>query len=293
MNSYIISKFDTLNIYDDIINNNNDENFPFFWNKNELFFYDLNDKKEKIEIKEINPISMYDQTKKEINNSNDNNKNCKTIFSIQKNTTNQNLSKKINGINKFSYEKTGKKENQNNNYNISIFVPKAKKDKIYRKDYYYKHFKAIFGKYLRNRVNNLKNKCFPNFIYNNFSTPHYSFIGNVKEIDNYHFLFWQIKEIFAYKEEKKEFNRQYNNRLLIDYILKNKNKNKDKEAYQELIFFLNSSLENAFLDFYENKKELEKLTNDEDCIFYDKFFKNETGISLLEKKGFLKIIQKR
>ena len=96
-----------------------------------------------------------------------------------------------------------------------------------------------------------------------------------------------------YKEKKNECNRQNNNRLLIDYILKNKNKNKDKEAYQELIFFFNNNLENAFLDFYSNTNEFEKINNDEDCIFYDKFYKKETGISLLEKNGFLKAIQKR
>ena len=101
------------------------------------------------------------------------------------------------------------------------------------------------------------------------------------------------KDIFVYKEKKIENNRQNNNRLLIEYIFKNENKNKDKEAYQELVFFLNNSLENAFLDFYENKNEYERINNDEDCIFYDKFFKKETGISLLEKNGFLKAIQKR
>ena len=146
---------------------------------------------------------------------------------------------------------------------------------------------------MRKRLNNLKNRCFHNFIFNNFTSPHYSFIGNVKELDNYYFLFLTIKDIFIYKEKKIENNRQNNNRLLIEYIFKNENQNKDKEAYQEIVFFLNNSLENAFLDFYENKNEFERINNDEDCIFYDKFFKKETGISLLEKNGFLKVIQKR
>ena len=91
----------------------------------------------------------------------------------------------------------------------------------------------------------------------------------------------------VYKEKKIESNRQKNNKLHIEYILKNKNKNEDKEAYQDLIFFLNNNLENAFLDFYEN--EFAKINKDEDCIFYDKLFKEETGISLLEKNGFLEI----
>ena len=54
-----------------------------FQNKNEPFFYNLDDKIEKIEKKEINPLSIYDQ-KKEINCSNYLNKNCKILFSIKK-----------------------------------------------------------------------------------------------------------------------------------------------------------------------------------------------------------------
>ena len=299
MNKNNLLKFEDLykfNLQDDFMNYNNyEEFFPFFENKNELFLNILFDKKEKIEI---NSFPLNDKEKKEFNcsfylkstQSSINNTN-KKIFTIEKSKNDdKSLSKKTN-INKNSYNK-----NQKNQYikNITnIFVSKEKRDKIYRKDYYYKHFKAIFGKYLRNRLNNLKNRCFPNFIFNHFSTPHYSFIGNVKELDNYYFLFWTIKDIFVYKEKKIENNRQNNNRLLIEYIFKNENKNKDKEAYQELVFFLNNSLENAFLDFYENKNEYERINNDEDCIFYDKFFKKETGISLLEKNGFLKVIQKR
>ena len=110
---------------------------------------------------------------------------------------------------------------------------------------------------MRKRLNNLKNRCFHNFIFNNFSSPHYSFIGNVKELDNY-FLFWKIKDIFVYKEKKIENNRQNNNRLLIEYIFKNENKNKDKEAYQELVFFLNNNLKNAFLIFMKIKMNIKK-----------------------------------
>ena len=277
-------------LQDDIININKCEEFcPIFKNKNESFLCDYYDKKEKIEI---NPCSINDKNKiaiKYFNINKTENNHHKILFFTQKKKNNND--KKINNKDKIINCEIKKNENENNS-NI-IFISKEKKEKIYRKDYYYKHFKAIFGKYLRNKANNLKNKCFPNFIFNNFSTPHYSFIGNVKEVDNYHFLFWPIKDILIYKEKKIECNRQNNNRLLIDYILKNKNKNKDKEAYQELIFFLNNSLENAFLDFYSNTNEFEKINNDEDCIFYDKFYKKETGISLLEKNGFLKAIQKR
>ena len=57
------------------------------------------------------------------------------------------------------------------------------------------------------------------------------------------------------------------------------------------INYLNDTLENAIIGFYEDESELNKINQDEDCLFYDIFFKKETGISLLEKNGFLKIIK--
>ena len=194
-----------------------------------------------------------------------------------------------NNIRKNNLEPNFYKQTKKNN---KFICHNVQKEKIYRKDYYYKHFKAIFGKYVKNKINDLKNKCFPNLIFNNFSTPSYYFIGNPKEIDNFKFLSWSIKEIMIYKENVKKINRQHNNRLLIDYINKSGEKTKDKKAYTELIDYINNKLENAFLDFYENQNEFDKICKDENCIFFDNFFKKETGYSLLEKYGFLKVIQK-
>lgn len=180
------------------------------------------------------------------------------------------------------------------NLRKKIFIcEKEKKDKLYRKDAYFKHFKAIFVKYLKNKINNLKDICFPSFILNRFSTPNYRFTGNAKEIDNYNFLFLSIKEILIYNENEKNENRQYNNKLLIEYIEKNEKKAKDKKTYHELIFYLNNKLEYAYYEFYDNKDEFDKLQSDKDCIFYDKYFKKETGMSLLEKNGFLKVIKNK
>ena len=68
-------------------------------------------------------------------------------------------------------------------------------DIVYWKDAYYKYFKVNFGKYIKNRMNILKNRCFPYYIRNNFSTPNYKYIGNPKEKDNFNFLSFTIKEI--------------------------------------------------------------------------------------------------
>jgi hypothetical protein len=182
-----------------------------------------------------------------------------------------------------------------NSNGIIIAVNQNKKSKniLYRKDGYYKHFKVIFGRYLKNRVNKLKNICFPNYSKNNFSTPNYKYIGNPKEKDNYYFLSFTIKDILIYGKEKKNQNRQYNNLLLINYIEKNKEKAKDKNIYEKLILFLNDKLENVFIDFYNDKNEFERINNDKNCIFFDKYFKKEMGFSLLEKNGFLKAIKRK
>ena len=229
-----------------------------------------------------------------------NNNNNKLLFLIEKTKRRRKLN--MNNTNELIINNKKNNIREENNLVNNFYKESAKsnkfichniqKDKIYRKDYYYKHFKAIFGKYVKNKINDLKNKCFPNLIFNNFSTPSYYFIGNPKEIDNFNFLSWSIKEIMIYKENVKKINRQHNNRLLIDYINKSGEKTKDKKAYTELIAYINNKLENAFLDFYENQNEFDKICKDENCIFFDNFFKKETGYSLLEKYGFLKVIQK-
>ena len=137
----------------------------------------------------------------------------------------------------------------------------------------------------------MKNKCFPNLIFNNFSAPNYYYTGNPKIIDNYKFLSWTIKEIIIFKHNKSSQNRQFNNKKLIEYIETNEDKSVCKDSYNELINYINNKLEHAFIGFYENKNEFIKISKDKDCIFFDKYFKRETGFSLLEKNGFLKVLK--
>ena len=271
-----------------------------FLHKYNSFFGNSRENKEKIEVNNIlyntNHKIEVENTKyiKNLNFSNRNLNNDKNEIFIVKKEKKYYNDKKIDGIKNLSSFKEiiGKKGEINLKKNIFI-CEKEKKDKLYRKDAYFKHFKAIFVKYLKNKLNNLKDLCFPNFILNKFSTPNYKFTGNAKQIDNYNFLSWSIKEIFIYSENEKNENRQYNNKLLIEYIEKNEKKAKDKKSYQELIIYFNKKLENAYIEFYDNKNEFDKLQNDKDCIFYDKYFKKETGMSLLEKNGFLKVIKNK
>ena len=66
----------------------------------------------------------------------------------------------------------------------------------------------------------------------------------------------------------------------------------DKKVYTELFAYINDKSENAFLDFYENQDKFDKIRKDDNCIFFDNFYEKETAYSLLEKYGFLKVIQK-
>ena len=234
----------------------------------------------------------------------DNKNDCeKSDNQIQNFTTELKFSYKISDIfeSSFKNDLIGKLSTKTNILNEALAPTKiiSEKDmensenKKYRKDAYYKHFKVIFGKYLKNRINELKNICFPEFKKNNFSSPNYKFTGNPKEKENYIFLSWKIKEILTYAEDKKNKNRQYNNNLLIKYIENNRNKAKDKISYEKLIYILFQTLEEAIEDFYNDKNEFEKINNDKNCLFYDKYFKKNTNISLLEKNGFLKAKKKK
>ena len=218
----------------------------------------------------------------------------KKLFEIEiknKNNYKKNISPKF---------QLGTKERRTKNKIIKLSVKsmqenlkKEKKNYVYRKDAYYKHFKALFAKYIRNKVNNLKNICFPNFNKNNFAALSYKFTGNPKEKDNIKFLSMKIKDLLILGKDEEIKNRQYNNELLIKYIENNRELSIDKNKYEELISCLDETLENELMEFYNNKIEFENINKDIKCLIFDKHFKNETGISLLEKNGFIKILNKQ
>ena len=257
--------FNLINFQEDNINNHYiDRRFSTNENTFDPLNLHFNEQNEQIEI---NPFNIKNLEKLEIESTNNmekiissnslNNNNTK-LFRINKEKEEINKIIYSNGLKKANNFTTIKSYKKDEEKKLKIFINRKslraeQEKKIYRKDYYYKHFKAIFGKYLRNKINDLKNKSFPNFVYNNFSTPNYSFIGNTKESDNYNFLFWPIKEILVYKDiNNSNGNRQNNNRLLIEYILKNEKKSKDKEAYHELMFLI-INLKLKFKNFIKMK----------------------------------------
>jgi hypothetical protein len=202
-----------------------------------------------------------------------------TNYLIKQNRNNENIenSKQL----KFILKKENIKNLENN-----------KNYFMYRKDAYYKHFKAIFAKYIKNKANKLKNNCFPAYDKNNFSALSYKYTGNPKEKDNFKFLSFKIKDLLVFGKNEKQKNRQYNNELIINFIENNESKAKDKIMYEELIIFLNDTVENELIKFYKNKEELKNINKDSKCLLYDQYFKKETGISLLENNGFIELLKK-
>ncbi len=93
----------------------------------------------------------------------DNNNENKLLFLIEKTKRKKKLSMNNNNelminndknsIRKNILEKNFYKESKKSKKNNKFICHNVQKEKIYRKDYYYKHFKAIFGKYVKNKIN--------------------------------------------------------------------------------------------------------------------------------------------
>ena len=226
------------------------------------------------------------------NNNNYNSSDLNTFFESSKNklfeieiNENNNYNKNIKFLNN-SINNKHKKDIKFISKKEEDFIDnndKNQKNYIYRKDAYYKHFKSLFAKYIKDKANKLKNICLPHFDKNNFFAISYKYTGNPKEKDNLQFLSFSIKDLLSYGKDKKLKNRQYHNELLIKSIEQKELISKDRIIYTELINFLNNNF------YHEN----EIIKNDSKCLFFDKHYKSETNNSLIEKYGFLKILKKQ
>ena len=252
------NRYDFIDVYkdNDFILYNNNFDLPFISQENKLFEKEINDNLFNTDLCNTNNILYYNNKSKK-----DSNKDTQIKFISKKEIL-----------------------DKNNINNIKL---------IYRKDAYYKHFKSIFARYIKDKANKLKNICFPHYNKNTFSALSYKYTGNPKEADNLKFLSLKVKDIIIMGKDIKIKNRQYNNELLIRYIEENKELTKDMEAYIDLINFLNNSVEEEIIIFYNDKLEYENLVNDLKCIFFDKHFKFETGFSLLDKNGFIQVLKKQ
>ena len=109
---------------------------------------------QEIDIKSIGNNQNLMHPKNSINNNNNAiiNKQDENIFNKLK-LINNNKSNEQNNRREGGDKKKEKRI-------IKFIKYKETKERLYRKDYYYKYFKSLFGKYLRNKTNYLKNSKF-------------------------------------------------------------------------------------------------------------------------------------
>lgn len=180
------------------------------------------------------------------------------------------------------------KEVQQINPVLVEFNPKQISKRI---DYHKKYFKTNFVKFLKRYGNDLiKDSDLPKQFKRKISAPnHISFTANVKESDNYEFLFFIVQDILTHYVEgtKCKNSLQIKNQNLIEDILAFI-ENNDEEKYEDIKSFFKMTVEDAYSLFYESK-EFKKYAAETKTIYLDKEFRIQKGFSLLEKNGFIKM----
>ena len=164
--------------------------------------------------------------------------------------------------------------------------------KIFRNDYYIKKFKVeCFSNYATNKLNALLKSCeFPKrlnltkiYMPNNKT---FTSIANLKK--NKLFLPRSIRDIFSMQNGEGQY--QEKNALNFRRISNSRNEAGNIEAYENLEEYLNMTIENAIIDYY-NSEEFEKFKANEEIIEYDRAFYQEKKFSILEDFGFLRLIK--
>ena len=195
---------------------------------------------------------------------------------------------------KSNLEQTKKETKESTNCISPKFKKKLfeSKSKIYRNDYYIKKFKVeCFSNYLTDKLNKLLKVCsFPKHL--NLSKIYmpnnkaFTSIANLKI--NQTFLPKKIKDIFSLGNGKGK--NQIKNASIFSKIFNSEQYAKNFQAYEELINWLDMTMENSIKEYY-NSEEFKNFERDEEIIKYDEAFKKEKKFSLLNDFGFLKLIK--
>ena len=197
------------------------------------------------------------------------------------------ISVEINKDKKETKPSTG--EPSNNKIKKNLFVSNQK---IYRNDYLIKKFKvSCFSDYSKDELNHLLRECkFAkelkiNKIYgpNNLA---FTSIDNLKK--NKEFLPLKISNIFSMQNGNGQY--QIKNEENFNTILNSKNQAGNIEAYEELVNFLNLTVEEVINKYYASQ-EFENFKSKSEIIAYDDAFFKEKKFSLLENGGFIRLIK--
>ena len=177
----------------------------------------------------------------------------------------------------------------------NLFTSEKKREMNYRNDFYKKHFKVQFIKFLKSYGNSLIVKSpFPKKLKRKLvlSLPNsIKFTSNSKESENYSFLFLKLEDILTLGKGTSSGSLQNKNFEVIKKIkehLDNLDEQEETKFYEIKNFLFNMTLEDAYELFYASK-DFEDFKKDEKTAFYDKEFIKEKHFSLLEKNGFIKL----
>jgi hypothetical protein len=180
-------------------------------------------------------------------------------------------------------------EPSNNKIKKNLFVSNQK---IYRNDYLIKKFKvSCFSDYSKDELNHLLRECkFAkelkiNKIYgpNNLA---FTSIDNLKK--NKEFLPLKISNIFSMQNGNGQY--QIKNEENFNTILNSKNQAGNIEAYEELVNFLNLTVEEVINKYYDSQ-EFENFKSKSEIIAADNAFFKEKKFSLLQNGGFIRLIK--
>ena len=180
-------------------------------------------------------------------------------------------------------------EPSNNKIKINLFVSNQK---IYRNDYLIKKFKvSCFSDYSKDELNHLLKECefSKELKINKIYGPNnkaFTSIDNLKK--NKEFLPLKISNIFSMQNGNGQY--QIKNEENFNTILNSKNQAGNIEAYEELVNFLNLTVEEVINKYYASQ-EFENFKSKSEIIAADNAFFKEKKFSLLQNRGFIKLIK--
>ena len=194
-------------------------------------------------------------------------------------------------------EKEKEKESKNlfnsipNNQVINI--KNSETNNIYRQDYYIKQFKVQYSIWLRN-ILNLKLMSFLDKIKSGkknikfYPLNSLTFTANPKYNDNKIFLSMKIKEILIVGINGNRSSNQKKNKENIELV--EKMGEQYNNTNEDLIDFLNMTMEESIYMFY-NSEQFLKFKNSTQAKINDNKFFSEKKFSLLENNGFIYLIK--
>ena len=236
----------------------------------------------------------------DFNNNNiflsENNSKNKNLYENESNMidTKSNISENI-GENKEINNTIKKcKINKDNLTEITKINIKNTSSSLYRQDYYVKQFKVQYSIWLRNYLNNkLKQliietkNCRRHLKF--YPLNSLKFTANPKYKDNKLFLSLKIKDILIVGIDSAKNSNQKKNKENIE-IIENIIYKQNKNINNELLNFLNCSMEDSIKIFYQSEQFL-KFKNSEQAKINDEKFVQEKHFSLLNSNGFIYLIK--